>query len=31
MTGLSSESLSIESERLPACLMKEWRRMTSSG
>ena len=31
ITGLSSESLSIESNRLPACLMKEWSGMTSSG
>jgi hypothetical protein len=31
ITGLSSESLSIESARLPACFMKESSRMTSSS
>ena len=31
ITGLSSESLSIESARLPACFMKESSLMTSGG
>ena len=31
ITGLSSESLSIESDRLPVCFMKEWHHETSNG